>query len=171
LVQLKLQIKFITFWPNQLNNWTPCTLKFTWQNILHPSVSSSILPESWAEYSFLEEHSALFSEDVYQLIWQPWPYDSLCIIIISGHYHSNMSMKKNGFLKKRNYKCAILLIVATMVCPCGFIWIRDYILFTDMKMIPIENHGVRCMSIGFLVDKDAPIVWRGPMVCLSMCFC
>jgi len=31
----------------------------------------------------------------------------------------------------------------------------------DMKMIPIENHGVRCMSIGFLVDKDAPIVWRG----------
>ncbi|XP_020095250.1 iron-sulfur protein NUBPL [Ananas comosus] len=34
----------------------------------------------------------------------------------------------------------------------------------DMKMIPIENHGVRCMSIGFLVGKDAPIVWRGPMV-------
>ncbi|KAE8805770.1 iron-sulfur protein NUBPL [Hordeum vulgare] len=34
----------------------------------------------------------------------------------------------------------------------------------DMKMIPVENHGVRCMSIGFLVDKDAPIVWRGPMV-------
>ncbi|XP_034576093.1 iron-sulfur protein required for NADH dehydrogenase, mitochondrial isoform X2 [Setaria viridis] len=34
----------------------------------------------------------------------------------------------------------------------------------DMKMIPIDNHGVRCMSIGFLVDKDAPIVWRGPMV-------
>ncbi|XP_066386644.1 iron-sulfur protein required for NADH dehydrogenase, mitochondrial-like [Miscanthus floridulus] len=23
----------------------------------------------------------------------------------------------------------------------------------DMKMIPVENHGVRCMSIGFLVDK------------------
>ncbi|AQK64211.1 hypothetical protein Zm00014a_024959 [Zea mays] len=37
-------------------------------------------------------------------------------------------------------------------------------LSEDMKMIPIENHGVRCMSIGFLVDKDAPIVWRGPMV-------
>lgn len=31
-------------------------------------------------------------------------------------------------------------------------------------MIPIENYGVKCMSIGFLVDKDAPIVWRGPMV-------
>ncbi|XVE72991.1 hypothetical protein DITRI_Ditri11bG0082400 [Diplodiscus trichospermus] len=34
----------------------------------------------------------------------------------------------------------------------------------DMKMIPIENYEVKCMSIGFLVDKDAPIVWRGPMV-------
>ncbi|KAH0448330.1 hypothetical protein IEQ34_022130 [Dendrobium chrysotoxum] len=34
----------------------------------------------------------------------------------------------------------------------------------DMKMVPMENYGVQCMSIGFLVDKDAPIVWRGPMV-------
>lgn len=34
----------------------------------------------------------------------------------------------------------------------------------DLKMIPIENYGVRCMSIGFLVGKDAPIVWRGPMI-------
>ncbi|XP_076924226.1 iron-sulfur protein required for NADH dehydrogenase, mitochondrial-like [Bidens hawaiensis] len=32
------------------------------------------------------------------------------------------------------------------------------------KMIPIENHGVKCISMGSLVDKDAPIVWRGPMV-------
>ncbi|GFZ01420.1 similar to INDH1 [Actinidia rufa] len=33
------------------------------------------------------------------------------------------------------------------------------------KMIPIENHGVKCMSMGFLVgEKYAPIVWRGPMV-------
>ncbi|RWW12270.1 hypothetical protein GW17_00024075, partial [Ensete ventricosum] len=41
-------------------------------------------------------------------------------------------------------------------------------VLADMKMIPVENHGVRCMSIGFLVDKDAPIVWRGPMVCLCV---
>ncbi|XP_010538598.1 PREDICTED: iron-sulfur protein NUBPL [Tarenaya hassleriana] len=34
----------------------------------------------------------------------------------------------------------------------------------DMKMIPVENHGVKCMSMGLLVEKDAPIVWRGPMV-------
>nr|XP_024933336.2 iron-sulfur protein NUBPL isoform X2 [Ziziphus jujuba var. spinosa] len=34
----------------------------------------------------------------------------------------------------------------------------------DKKMVPIESYGVKCMSIGLLVDKDAPLVWRGPMV-------
>lgn len=31
-------------------------------------------------------------------------------------------------------------------------------------MQPMEAHGVKCMSIGFLVDEDQPMVWRGPMV-------
>ena len=29
---------------------------------------------------------------------------------------------------------------------------------------PLENHGVVVMSIGFLVDAEQPMVWRGPMV-------
>lgn len=33
-----------------------------------------------------------------------------------------------------------------------------------LKMIPIENYGVKCMSMGFLIEQDSPIVWRGPMV-------
>ncbi|XP_010434397.1 PREDICTED: iron-sulfur protein NUBPL-like isoform X2 [Camelina sativa] len=28
----------------------------------------------------------------------------------------------------------------------------------------VENYGVKCMSMGLLVEKDAPLVWRGPMV-------
>ncbi len=31
-------------------------------------------------------------------------------------------------------------------------------------LLPMENHGVKCMSIGFLVPEDNPIIWRGPMV-------
>jgi ATP-binding protein involved in chromosome partitioning len=31
-------------------------------------------------------------------------------------------------------------------------------------MIPLENYGVKCMSIGFLVPEDTPMIWRGPMV-------
>jgi len=32
------------------------------------------------------------------------------------------------------------------------------------KLEPLENHGVKCMSIGFLVEEDTPMIWRGPMV-------
>jgi ATP-binding protein involved in chromosome partitioning len=32
------------------------------------------------------------------------------------------------------------------------------------KLLPMENYGVRVMSMGFLVDEDAPMIWRGPMV-------
>ena len=35
---------------------------------------------------------------------------------------------------------------------------------TDGKtMEPLENYGVQVMSIGFLVDVDNPMIWRGPM--------
>jgi ATP-binding protein involved in chromosome partitioning len=29
---------------------------------------------------------------------------------------------------------------------------------------PLENHGIQVISIGFLIDIDTPMVWRGPMV-------
>ena len=32
------------------------------------------------------------------------------------------------------------------------------------KLKPMENYGLKCMSIGFLVDEDTPMIWRGPMV-------
>jgi ATP-binding protein involved in chromosome partitioning len=31
------------------------------------------------------------------------------------------------------------------------------------SMEPMENYGVQVMSIGFLVEADSPMVWRGPM--------
>jgi len=32
------------------------------------------------------------------------------------------------------------------------------------SLIPIEQYGIQCISIGFLVDKETPMIWRGPMV-------
>jgi len=29
---------------------------------------------------------------------------------------------------------------------------------------PMENYGVQAMSIGFLIDEETPMIWRGPMV-------
>jgi ATP-binding protein involved in chromosome partitioning len=31
-------------------------------------------------------------------------------------------------------------------------------------ILPVENFGVKTMSMGFLVDDDTPVVWRGPMI-------
>jgi ATP-binding protein involved in chromosome partitioning len=32
------------------------------------------------------------------------------------------------------------------------------------KLAPMQAYGVKVMSMGFLVDEDAPMIWRGPMV-------
>ena len=32
------------------------------------------------------------------------------------------------------------------------------------KLIPPMNHGVKLMSMGFLLDGDQPVIWRGPMI-------
>jgi len=34
----------------------------------------------------------------------------------------------------------------------------------ERKIIPMEAHGVKVMSIGFFVEEDAAVVWRGPML-------
>jgi ATP-binding protein involved in chromosome partitioning len=32
------------------------------------------------------------------------------------------------------------------------------------RLIPIERYGLSVMSIGFLIDEETPMIWRGPMV-------
>ena len=32
------------------------------------------------------------------------------------------------------------------------------------RLEPMEGHGIQAMSIGFLIDVETPMVWRGPMV-------
>ncbi|HSJ65941.1 MAG TPA: Mrp/NBP35 family ATP-binding protein [Gemmatimonadaceae bacterium] len=32
------------------------------------------------------------------------------------------------------------------------------------QIIPLEAHGVKIMSIGFMVERDQPAIWRGPIV-------
>ena len=31
------------------------------------------------------------------------------------------------------------------------------------SMEPLENHGIQVASVGFMIDPDEPMVWRGPM--------
>jgi len=32
------------------------------------------------------------------------------------------------------------------------------------KIVPAEKHGLQIVSMGFLTDDDAPVIWRGPML-------
>jgi ATP-binding protein involved in chromosome partitioning len=34
----------------------------------------------------------------------------------------------------------------------------------ERKIVPLEGHGVKVMSIGFFVEEDSAVVWRGPML-------
>ncbi len=38
------------------------------------------------------------------------------------------------------------------------------IVSPDEKLVPLYNHGVKLMSMGFLLDPDQPVIWRGPMI-------
>jgi ATP-binding protein involved in chromosome partitioning len=33
----------------------------------------------------------------------------------------------------------------------------------SVKMLPLEKYGIKLISIGLLVDENAPVIWRGPM--------
>jgi ATP-binding protein involved in chromosome partitioning len=35
--------------------------------------------------------------------------------------------------------------------------------FNDM-ILPLESHGVKIISMGFFVDEETPVIWRGPML-------
>jgi len=35
---------------------------------------------------------------------------------------------------------------------------------SEAVLIPMEHHGVKVMSMGFLIDDNTPVVWRGPMI-------
>ncbi len=37
-------------------------------------------------------------------------------------------------------------------------------LKNSSTLIPMDGYGIKLMSIGFLVDEETPMIWRGPMV-------
>jgi ATP-binding protein involved in chromosome partitioning len=42
--------------------------------------------------------------------------------------------------------------------------IKDKPQFDGQKLLPISKYGVQLMSLGFLLDADNPVIWRGPLV-------
>ena len=42
--------------------------------------------------------------------------------------------------------------------------ITDRPMVEDDRLIPFEKYGLKVMSLGFVLDVDTPVIWRGPMV-------
>lgn len=42
------------------------------------------------------------------------------------------------------------------------------VVTSEQRIIPIERYGIKLMSMGFLVEEDLAIVWRGPMLFKAM---
>lgn len=34
----------------------------------------------------------------------------------------------------------------------------------DEKLLPLNNYGLKLMSVGFMLDEETPLIWRGPLV-------
>lgn len=41
-------------------------------------------------------------------------------------------------------------------------------ILEDKSLLPIQRHGIQSMSIGYLIDQNMPMVWRGPMIGKAM---
>ena len=41
-------------------------------------------------------------------------------------------------------------------------------IFKDKSFLPVIRHGIQSMSIGYLIDQDTPMIWRGPMIGKAM---
>ena len=46
----------------------------------------------------------------------------------------------------------------------GMLGIDESPTVKDQKMEPPSAYGVRCMSMGFFIDDEQPVIWRGPML-------
>jgi ATP-binding protein involved in chromosome partitioning len=42
--------------------------------------------------------------------------------------------------------------------------VQDAPAVRDDKIIPLEAHGLKVMSLGFLIEKEQPAIWRGPII-------
>jgi ATP-binding protein involved in chromosome partitioning len=42
--------------------------------------------------------------------------------------------------------------------------VKDGPSMADGKIVPLDAHGLKVISVGFMVPSDQPIIWRGPMI-------
>ncbi|MEE2788133.1 MAG: Mrp/NBP35 family ATP-binding protein [Myxococcota bacterium] len=70
-------------------------------------------------------------------------------------------------LKAKGYRvgvCDIDIYGPSMPIQLGVAAGKPGVSEDQKRFRPVEAHGISVMSIGFLVDDDTPVIWRGPIV-------
>ncbi len=78
-----------------------------------------------------------------------------------------------GGLKKMGFKVGIVdADIYGPSMPTMFDVVGDRPTMTEIdgenKIVPVENHGIKLLSIGFFTDQDNAVVWRGPMAAKAL---
>lgn len=78
----------------------------------------------------------------------------------------NLACAFERILSKRNKIDAVGLMDCDIYGPSTplMIGINSRPEIEENLIVPLTNFGVRVMSMGFLIDEDSPVVWRGPMI-------
>ena len=78
---------------------------------------------------------------------------------------STVSSNLAASLSEAGYKVGLLdADVYGPSVPALFGCLDQSLEMTENKMIPLVRYGIKLMSMGFLVEEDQPIIWRGPML-------
>lgn len=78
----------------------------------------------------------------------------------------NLSCAFEKILAAKGMKSQVGLMDCDIYGPSTplMIGIQKYPEIENNLIIPPQNFGVRVISMGLLIDEDAPVVWRGPMI-------
>ncbi len=67
-------------------------------------------------------------------------------------------------LKQQGYRVGLLDIDIYGPSLPTLLGIEERPGVRERRIVPIEASGLRIMSLGFLMDEDTPVIWRGPIV-------
>lgn len=67
-------------------------------------------------------------------------------------------------LKKVGYKVGLLDIDVYGPSLPTLLGVKGRPAVKDRRIVPLDAEGLRIMSLGFLMDDDTPVIWRGPIV-------
>ncbi len=67
-------------------------------------------------------------------------------------------------LQKQDYRVGLLDVDIYGPSLPTLLGVEDRPAVSNRRILPIEASGLRLMSLGFLMDEDSPVIWRGPIV-------